>query len=95
VNTFLAAIAIVTLAIAAIGIVRVFRGPTPADRMMGAQLLGSATIGAAVVVATAAEASAALDVALTLAVLAPFATVGFVRYGPATPPDAPSPRPRR
>ncbi|RBI86405.1 multiple resistance and pH regulation protein F [Rhodosalinus halophilus] len=62
---------------------RVWRGPRRADRMMGAQLVG--TGGVAVLMLLAPLGSwAALDVALVLALLAALAAVGFVK---ATSPD--------
>lgn len=72
------------LATVALGLVRVLRGPTAADRMMAAQLLG--TGGAAVVLLAAGGGmAAALDVALTLALLAAFAAVAFVKSGTPKP----------
>ena len=65
------------LAIAA-SLTRIWQGPTPADRIMGAQIAG--TGGIAVVLLTGfAAGQAALDVALVLALLAAFASVGFVK----------------
>jgi len=62
---------------------RVWRGPRAADRMMGAQLVG--TCGVAVLMLLAAvEGWAALEVALLLALLAALAAIGFVK---ATSPD--------
>lgn len=57
---------------------RVWRGPGRADRMMAAQLVGTAGVGLMMLQA-ALGASAALDVALVLALLAAFAAVGFVK----------------
>jgi len=70
--------ALLLLAVAG-SLVRVFRGPTRADRMMAAQLVG--TVGAATVLllAVAAAAWAAIDVALVFALLAAFAAVAFVK----------------
>ncbi len=72
------------LATVALGLVRILRGPTAADRMMAAQLLG--TGGAAVVLLAAGGGmAAALDVALTLALLAALAAVAFVKSGTRKP----------
>lgn len=57
---------------------RVWRGPGRADRMTGAQLVGTGGIGTLMVLAPLDE-WAALDVALVLALLAALATVGFVK----------------
>jgi multicomponent Na+:H+ antiporter subunit F len=65
-------------------LVRVFRGPSDADRMMGAQLAGTGGIAMLLPIAAATGEWAILDVALILALLAAFAAVGFVK---ATTPD--------
>lgn len=67
------------LATVVLGLVRVVRGPAATDRLMAAQLLGTGGIAALLLFAVATGMRAALDVALTLAVLAPFATVGVLR----------------
>jgi multicomponent Na+:H+ antiporter subunit F len=68
------------LAMVAVGLVRILRGPTRADRMMAAQLLGSGGI-AGLLLAGANRVPAMVDVALTLALLAAFASVAFVVSG--------------
>ena len=69
------------LLLVAIGtsLVRMFRGPTPADRMMGAQLAGTGGISILLLLAAATERFEILDVALVLALLAAFAVVGFAK----------------
>ena len=62
----------------ALGLVRILRGPSAADRMMAAQLLGTGGIAVLLLLAAATGVSAAIDVALTLALLAAFASVAFV-----------------
>jgi multicomponent Na+:H+ antiporter subunit F len=74
---FLLAAAGFVLAMVALGLVRILRGPTEADRMMAAQLLGSGGI-AALLLAGTARMPEVVDVALTLALLAAFASVAFV-----------------
>jgi multicomponent Na+:H+ antiporter subunit F len=69
------------LAMVALGLLRILRGPTDADRMMAAQLLGSGGI-AALLLAAATQLPGAVDVALMLALLAAFASVAFVTSGP-------------
>jgi multicomponent Na+:H+ antiporter subunit F len=76
-NDFLLVAAGFVLAMVALGLVRILRGPTQADRMMAAQLLGSGGI-AALLLASAARIPAMVDVALTLALLAAFASIAFV-----------------
>lgn len=76
-TTFLLAAAAGVLATVALGLVRVVRGPARTDRMMAAQLLGAGGLGALLLFGVATGTPAALDVALLLAVLTPFATVAF------------------
>jgi multicomponent Na+:H+ antiporter subunit F len=57
---------------------RVWRGPTAADRMMAAQLIGTSGVGLMLVVAALGN-WAVLLAALTLAVLAGLSVVGFVK----------------
>lgn len=61
------------------GLLRVLRGPTEADRMMAAQLLGTGGIAVVLLLAAATETPAAVDVALVLALLAALAAVAFVK----------------
>lgn len=65
----------------ALGMVRVFRGPTRADRMMAAQLLGTGGIAALLLRSDVTATPAVIDVALLLALLAAFATAAFVVKG--------------
>lgn len=67
------------LLMVAVGLLSVLRGPTRADRMMAAQLFGTGGIAALLLVGTATGVEAVVDVALTLAVLAAFASVAFVK----------------
>jgi len=71
------------LAILAIGLVRVLSGPGDADRMMAAQLIGTGGIAALLLLGAISGESAAVDVALTLALLATFASIAFVKKGMA------------
>jgi multicomponent Na+:H+ antiporter subunit F len=80
-SDFLAMAAVFVLAMVALGLVRVLRGPANADRMMAAQLLGTGGIGALLLVAAATDASALTDVALVMALLAAFASVIFIIGG--------------
>ena len=69
---------ILLLAIAA-SLTRIWHGPTPADRIMGAQIAGTGGIAVVLLIGFAGAGHAALDVALVLALLAAFASVGFVK----------------
>jgi multicomponent Na+:H+ antiporter subunit F len=57
---------------------RVWRGPSPADRMMAAQLVGTGGVGVVLLLAGGTN-WAMIDVALVLALLAAFAAVAFVK----------------
>lgn len=57
---------------------RVWRGPSLADRMMAAQLVGTGGVAVLIVLA-ALQDWAVLVVAMTLALLAAVAAVGFVK----------------
>jgi Multisubunit Na+/H+ antiporter, MnhF subunit len=61
------------------GLVRVVIGPTPADRMMAAQLLGTSGIAVLLLLALALEVPALLDVALIFALLAAVSVAAFTR----------------
>ena len=64
----------------ALGLVRVAIGPGRAERMMAAQLLGTGAIGALLLFGAASGEPAVYDVALTLALLAAFASIAFVKF---------------
>lgn len=78
---FLLAFSGFVLAMVAVGLIRVLRGPTNADRMMAAQLLGTGGIATLLLLAAATEVTALVDVALVLALLAAFTSVAFVISG--------------
>jgi multicomponent Na+:H+ antiporter subunit F len=69
------------LAMLALGLVRVLRGPNDADRMMAAQLIGTGGIAALVLLGAVTGTPAAVDVALTIALLATFASIAMVKKG--------------
>ncbi|WP_295401781.1 monovalent cation/H+ antiporter complex subunit F [uncultured Thiocystis sp.] len=73
------AAALVLLLAMAAGLVRVIVGPSAADRMMGAQLLGTMGIGVLLLLAFAFERDALADVALIFGLLASVAAVAFTR----------------
>ncbi len=65
------------------GLVRILRGPTPADRLLAVQLFG--TTGTAILILLSMEANndAYKNVALAFALLAGILGVAFTRYGQA------------
>jgi len=69
---------------------RVLRGPERADRMMAAQLCGTAGVGVLMLLAVVSGRGAILDVAMVLALLAAIAVVAFVKA--ATPDGAGDPQ---
>lgn len=76
-TAFLNIAAFVVLLGVAIGLLRVLRGPSRADRLMAVQLLGSGSVGACLLLAFAGGRFALIDIALTLALLAAFAAIAF------------------
>jgi len=61
------------------GLWRVLRGPTPADRMLAAQLFGTTAVACVLLLAQAFEHPPLRDVALVFALLAAVTAVAFVR----------------
>jgi multicomponent Na+:H+ antiporter subunit F len=86
---FMMAMAIFVLVMVALGLGRILYGPAKADRLMGAQLLGSGGIAALLLFGAATSTPGVLDLALALALLAAFASIAFVVSGSPTRPDGP------
>lgn len=61
-----------------LGFVRIWRGPTAADRMLASQLFGTTGVALLLVLAEAQQMPTLRDVALILAVLAVFSVAAFV-----------------
>lgn len=78
---FLTFIALVLLGTLAAGLVRVVKGPSRGDRMIGAQLFGTAGVAFLLVLAEADRAPALRDTALVIALLASVVVVAFVKRG--------------
>lgn len=78
-STFLAAAALILLVSICVGLVRVAWGPTPSDRLMAAQLLGTTGIALLLVLAPVIATPALVDVALIFALLAAVAAAAFTR----------------
>ncbi len=71
--------AAIVLATVGVGLGRILWGPGDADRMMAAQLLGTGGVATLLLLGAATGADGAVDVALTIALLAAFAAVAFFR----------------
>jgi len=72
-------IALFLLLTLAAGLWRVLHGPTPADRMLAAQLFGTTAVASLLLLAQAFDRPYLRDVALVFALLAAVAAVAFVR----------------
>lgn len=62
-----------------VGLWRILRGPTLADRMLAAQLFGTTAVTCLLLMAQALDQPALRDVALVFALLAVVTAVAFVR----------------
>jgi multicomponent Na+:H+ antiporter subunit F len=62
-----------------LGLLRVLRGPSDADRLMSVQLLGTGSVAMLLLMGAATGSPFMLDVALTLALLAAYAGLAFVK----------------
>ena len=71
--------ALVVLALTAVSLFRLLRGPSEADRVMSAQIFGTGGIAVLLLMAAAGD-DAALDVALVLALLSAFVSLAFVAF---------------
>lgn len=69
----------VLLALIAAGLIRVVRGPTPADRMLAAQLFGTTGVAILLLLSHSLAKPALRDVALVFALLAAVTAVAFAR----------------
>lgn len=73
----LSATALVLLLNLGVGMIRVYRGPTPADRMLAALLFGTTTVAVLLVLADWVGLPALRDVALLFVMLAAIISVAF------------------
>jgi multicomponent Na+:H+ antiporter subunit F len=80
-TTFYLAVAAFILLMVALGLVRILRGPDTSDRLMAAQLIGSGGVAVLLLLSASFRLPAIIDVALMLAILAVFASIGFVNWG--------------
>jgi multicomponent Na+:H+ antiporter subunit F len=77
-NWLLELVALLLLVTLVLGLIRIWRGPTVADRMLAAQLFGTTGVGLLLVLAELQRMPALRDVALVLALLAVMAVLAFV-----------------
>ncbi len=82
-TAFLAAAAVVLVLTLCGGLIRVAVGPTPSDRLMAAQLMGTTGIATLLVLAELVRVPALVDVAVIFALLAAVTVVGFTRRSQA------------
>ncbi len=73
------AIALFLLLTLVAGMWRILKGPTPADRMMAAQLFGTTAVACLLLLAQALQQPALRDVTLVFALLAVVTAVAFVK----------------
>jgi multicomponent Na+:H+ antiporter subunit F len=83
-NSFLIGATAFVLAMVALGLIGVLRGPGNVDRMMAVQLFGTGGIAALLLAGAAIDMDAVIDVVLTLSILAAFAAIAFVKAGAAS-----------
>ncbi|WP_295457954.1 monovalent cation/H+ antiporter complex subunit F [uncultured Thiodictyon sp.] len=96
-SEFLLIAALCVLGTVALGLVVILRGPTEADRLSAAQLLGTGGVAALLLLGVATDTTGVADLALVLALLAAFAAVAFItpfgtnggRADPVAQPDRP------
>ena len=62
-----------------VGLIRILKGPTAADRMLAAQLFGTGGVAILLILAQAMQIPSLVDVALIYALLAAITLVVFVR----------------
>ncbi len=77
-SIFLGTILVLLLASILAGLIRVLRGPAPAERMLAAQLFGTSAVAILLILAHVLQMPALLDVAMVFAVLAAVTLVAFV-----------------
>ena len=78
-TTLMPAVALFLLANLVLALVVAARGPTPADRMLMALLIGTTGTGILVLLAQTMHLPALVDVALVLALLAAIGGIAFTR----------------
>nr|WP_298412915.1 monovalent cation/H+ antiporter complex subunit F [uncultured Halomonas sp.] len=77
-TAYLIGLVVLLLCTLLLGLVRVFSGPSRADRMLASQLFGTTGVAIIVLLALITDMNGLHDVALVMAVLAPITSVAFV-----------------
>jgi multicomponent Na+:H+ antiporter subunit F len=83
-NEFLLAAACLVLLFTALGLLRLLRRPSDLDRILTAQLIGTGGVAILLLIGAASDETAAIDVALTFALLAALAAISFVKAAEST-----------
>jgi multicomponent Na+:H+ antiporter subunit F len=78
-NEFLLGAACLVLLFTALSLLRLLRHPSDIDRILSAQLIGTGGVAILLLIGAASDEPAAIDVALTLALLAALASIAFVK----------------
>ncbi|PHS37332.1 MAG: pH regulation protein F [Sulfurovum sp.] len=78
-NTLYLAVALFLLLTLIAGMWRILHGPTPADRMLAAQLFGTTAVACLLLLSQALEQPALRDIALVFALLAAVTAIAFVK----------------
>lgn len=77
-SLFLALILVLLVGSILAGLIRALRGPSPAERMLAAQLFGTAAVAVLLILSRLMAMPALLDVAMVFALLAAVSLVAFV-----------------
>ncbi|WP_027469797.1 monovalent cation/H+ antiporter complex subunit F [Deefgea rivuli] len=78
-NEFLMGAACLVLLFTALSLLRLLRRPSDLDRILSAQLIGTGGVAILLLIGAASDEPAAIDVALTFALLAALAAIAFVK----------------
>lgn len=73
------ALAVVIIVTVILGLLRIERGPTGADRMLSSMLFGTSGVALTLVLGALADVPSLLDMALVFAILTSISTVAFVK----------------
>lgn len=79
-SLFLTATTVVLLALFLLGLVRIYIGPTQADRILAVQLSGTTTVAILIVLSELLDMTALLHAALLFVLFAALIAVAFVRH---------------
>jgi multicomponent Na+:H+ antiporter subunit F len=78
-DRFVLGVALFLLVNIFVGLYRVLRGPSPADRLIAAQLFGTTGVGILLLLAVGMDVPGVVDIALVFALLAMVAAAAFAR----------------